>query len=225
GLTIGWSRDDRDNLLVPTRGRYQRAFAEIGLPVLDLQYYRLNYQYQQFFQIFPRVTLAFNGELGYGDGYSGDAFPFFKNYYVGGIGSVRGFETGSLGPRDIDDSALGGNRRLNLSVEAYVPIPGADRTLRALTFVDAGQVWGLAPRRDAAGNPILVPFTDRFGQTLLRPVYDEERIDLGNLRYSIGIGIAWVSPLGPLKLSYAYPLNREQGDRVQRFQFQIGTGF
>ncbi|MGH6611932.1 MAG: outer membrane protein assembly factor BamA, partial [Burkholderiaceae bacterium] len=60
GLTIGWTRDDRDNLLVPTRGRYQRAFAEIGLPVLDLQYYRLNYQYQQFFQIFPRVTLAFN---------------------------------------------------------------------------------------------------------------------------------------------------------------------
>ncbi len=216
-LTTGWSRDDRDNLLVPTRGRYQRAFSEIGLPALDLQYYRLNYQYQQFFQFFPRVTFAFNGEIGYGDGYGGDAYPFFKNYYVGGIGSVRGFETGSLGPRDVDGSPLGGNRRLNLSLEAYVPIPGADRTLRALSFVDAGQVWGLQVRRDANGNPI--------GTAMNRPIYDKEKIDLGNLRYSVGVGVAWISPLGPLKLSYAYPLNRKPEDRVQRFQFQIGTGF
>ncbi len=165
-LTTGWSRDDRDNLLVPTRGRYQRAFSEVGLPGLDLQYYRLNYQFQQFFPLFPRVTLAFNGEIGYGDGYSGDPYPFFKNYYVGGIGSVRGFETGSLGPRDVDDSPLGGNRRLNFSLEAYVPIPGADRTLRALTFVDAGQVWGLAPSRDANGNFVIVNG---------RPVYEDER--------------------------------------------------
>ena len=215
-LTVGWSRDDRDNLLVPTRGRYQRAFSEVGLPTLDLQYYRLNYQYQQFFQIFPRVTLAFNGEIGYGDGYSGDPYPFFKNYYVGGIGSVRGFETGTLGPRDVDDSPLGGNRRLNFSLEAYVPIPGADRTLRALTFVDAGQVWGLEPKRDANGRFVIVNG---------RPVYEDQRTDLGDLRYSVGLGIAWVSPLGPLKLSYAYPINRKPEDRVQRFQFQIGTGF
>ena len=224
-LTVGWSRDDRDNLLVPTRGRYQRAFSEIGLPALDLQYYRLNYQFQQYFQFFPRVTFAFNSEIGYGDGYGGKAYPFFKNYYVGGIGTVRGFETGSLGPRDLDDSPLGGNRRLNFSFEAYLPIPGADRTLRGLAFADAGQVWGIAPRRDAAGNFVLVPFTDRFGQAAQRPIYDKERIDLGNLRYSVGLGIAWISPLGPLRLSYAYPLNRKSEDRLQRFQFQIGTGF
>ena len=215
-LTVGWSRDDRDNLLVPTRGRYQRAFSEIGLPALDLQYYRLNYQYQQFFQFFPRVTFAFNGEIGYGDGYSGDTYPFFKNYYVGGIGSVRGFETGSLGPRDVDGSPLGGNRRINFSFEAYLPVPGADRTLRALSFVDAGQVWGLQVRRDSAGNAVIVNN---------RPQYEDEKIDFGNLRYSVGIGVAWISPLGPLKLSYAYPINRKPEDRVQRFQFQIGTGF
>lgn len=215
-LTTGWSRDDRDNLLVPTRGRYQRAFSEIGLPVLDLQYYRLNYQYQQYLPLSPRITLAFNGEIGYGDGYSGDAFPFFKNYYVGGIGTVRGYETGSLGPRDIDDSPLGGNRRINASIEALVPIPGADRTLRGIGFVDAGQVWGLEVRRDASGVPVLVNG---------RPVYDDEKLDFGNLRYSVGIGVAWISPLGPLRLSYAYPINRQPEDRVQRFQFQIGTGF
>ena len=215
-LTTGWSRDDRDNLLVPTRGRYQRVFTEVGLPGLDLQYYRLTYQFQQYFALFPRVTLAFNGELGYGDGYSGDPYPFFKNYYVGGIGSVRGFETGSLGPRDIDDSPLGGNRRINFSFEAYVPIPGADRTLRALTFVDAGWVWGQQVQRDANGVPVFVN-----GQ----PQYENGRIDLGDLRYSVGIGVAWISPLGPLRLSYAYPLNTKPEDRIQRFQFQIGTGF
>ncbi len=215
-LTVGWSRDDRDNLLVPTRGRYQRAFSEIGLPALDLQYYRLSYQFQQYFQFFPRVTFAFNGEIGYGDGYGGKPYPFFKNYYVGGIGSVRGFETGSLGPRDVDGSSLGGNRRLNFAFEAYLPIPGADRTLRALSFVDAGQVWGLSVRRDSSGTPILVNG---------RPQYEDERIDLGNLRYSVGVGVAWISPLGPLRLSFAYPLNKKSEDRLQRFQFQIGTGF
>nr|MBA3253294.1 BamA/TamA family outer membrane protein [Burkholderiaceae bacterium] len=122
----------------------------------------------------------------------------------------------SLGPRDVDNSPLGGNRRLNFSLEAYIPIPGADRTLRALTFVDAGQVWGLAPRRDSNGNFVVING---------RPVYEDEKTDLGNLRYSVGIGVAWISPLGPLKLSYAYPLNRKPEDRVQRFQFQIGTGF
>ena len=215
-LTAGWSRDDRDNLLVPTRGRYQRAFSEVGLPGLDLQYYRLTYQYQQYFSFFPRVTFAFNGEIGYGDGYSGDPYPFFKNYYVGGIGSVRGFESGTLGPRDIDGSPLGGTRRINFSFEAYMPIPGADRTLRGLAFVDGGWVWGQVVKRDSNGIPVIVDG---------RPQYENGKVDFGDLRYSVGLGVAWISPLGPLRLSYAYPLNSKPDDRIQRFQFQIGTGF
>lgn len=194
--SVGWARDSRDNILVPTRGRYQRAFLEVGTPALDLQYYRLTYQYQQFMPLTPRFTLAFNGEVGVGGGYDGKAYPLFKNFYAGGIGSVRGFDGGSLGPRDALGDPLGGTRRINGSVEALLPLPGADRTLRALAFVDAGQVWG-------AGQPVR----------------------LGDLRYSAGIGIAWISPIGPLKLSYAYPLKTEPLDRTQRFQFQIGTGF
>lgn len=194
--TVGWARDSRDNILVPTRGRYQRAFLEVGTPALDLQYYRLTYQYQQFMPLTARFTLAFNGEVGVGGGYDGKAYPLFKNFYAGGIGSVRGYDGGSLGPRDALGDPLGGTRRINGSVEALLPLPGADRTLRALAFVDAGQVWG-------AGEPVR----------------------LGDLRYSAGIGIAWISPIGPLKLSYAYPLKTEPLDRTQRFQFQIGTGF
>jgi outer membrane protein insertion porin family len=222
--TVGWSRDNRDNLLVPTRGNYQRAFGELALPLLDLQYYRLSYQYQQYWPILPRVTLAFNSEIGYGDGYSGDPYPFFKNFYVGGIGSVRGYEAGSLGPRDLDGNPLGGNRRLNFSFEALVPLPGADRSLRALAFFDGGQVWGqnvFCPD----GSPPVIVGTVGFCSSTGNLIYENQKIDLGDLRYSVGIGIAWISPLGPLKLSYAYPINRQPEDRIQRFQFQIGTGF
>ncbi len=200
--TIGWSRDSRDNLLVPTRGRYQRISGEIGTPAYDLQYLAARYQYQQFEPLTPKFTLAFNGELAWGKGYGGRPYPLFKNFFAGGLGTggVRGYESGSLGPREIVNgqtgSALGGTRRINGSIEALAPLPGADRTLRALTFIDGGQVWG-----------------------------ETESIKLKELRYSTGIGIAWVSPIGPLKLSWALPLHSQPGDQVQRFQFQIGTGF
>lgn len=194
--TVGWARDSRDNLLVPTRGMYQRAFVEAALPALDLRYYRITYQHQRFFPLTQNFTLAFNGEIGYGDSYSGKPYPVFKNFYAGGIGSVRGYDGGSLGPRDAADNALGGTRRINFSTEALLPLPGADRTLRGLAFVDAGQVWGA-----------------------------DEKVRFADLRFSTGFGIAWISPIGPMKLSYAFPLKSKEGDRLQRFQFQIGTGF
>jgi outer membrane protein insertion porin family len=223
-FTTGWSRDNRDNLLVPNRGTYQRAFAEVGLPALDLQYYRLSYQFQYYQPVFQRLTLAFNTEIGYGDGYQGDPYPFFKNFYAGGIGSVRGYEGGTLGPTDFFGNPLGGNRRFNASFEALLPLPGADRTLRAAAFLDMGQVWGqnvLCPDRSVptvVGNLVTCP-------TAGAPVYENQPIDFGDLRYSAGIGVAWISPLGPLRLSYAFPLNDKPGDRLQRLQFQIGTGF
>jgi outer membrane protein insertion porin family len=194
--TIGWARDNRDNLLVPTRGRYQRAFLEVALPVLDLEYYRATYQYQQYVPLTSRFTLAFNGEVGVAGAYGSKSYPIFKNFYAGGIGSVRGFEGGSLGPRDINGDALGGTRRLNGSIEALMPLPGADRTLRTLAFVDTGQVWG-----------------------------EGEKIRFGDLRAAAGFGIAWISPLGPMKISYALPLRTRSEARVQRFQCQLGTGF
>lgn len=212
--TIGWSRDTRDNILAPTRGRYQRLFGEISLPVLDLKYYRATYQFQQFVPVTKSITFAFNTELGYGDGYAGKQYPFFKNFYGGGIGSVRGYDTSSLGPRDTDGDASGGNRKLNFSLELLTPIPGADRTLRMFTFLDGGWVWGRKAFYKQAANGSYV--VDR---------YEKDKLDLGDLRYSVGFGLAWISPMGPLKLSFAFPLNKKDSDELQRFQFQIGTGF
>jgi len=205
-VTMAWQRDNRDSALIPTKGRYRRANLEVS-PAGNAQYYRSTYQDQYFLPLFGSLTLAVNGELSYGSGLSGKTYPIFKNYYAGGIGSVRGFYAGSL---SVDGTGLGTSSRYNLPIggqarvimnaELQLPFPGTgvDRSLRWFSFLDAGQVF----------NP-----------------QEGQYISLGDLRYSTGLGISWISPVGPLKLSLGYPLNSKSFDRVQRFQFQLGTGF
>ena len=174
---------------------------------MDIEYYKMTYQYQQYFPLTKTWTLAFNGELGYGDVYgSTDMYPFFKNFYVGGIGSVRGFESGTLGPKDSNGDNLGGDRMMNASIELLAPLPGGDRTLRFFGFFDAGYAWGYERKKGEIS-------------------YSRQEISFSDLRYSTGFGVAWISPLGPLKFSIAFPLNDKEDDDTQRFQFQIGTGF
>jgi outer membrane protein insertion porin family len=197
--TLGWARDRRNSFLWPTDGSYHRALAELSLPVGDLQYYRLSYQYQHFFPLTRDFTFMVNGEIGVGDGYSGQPLPFYKNFYAGGIGSVRGYETASLGPRDpITNDSLGGTRKLVGNGELLFPLPGMglDKSVRVGAFFDAGQVWGQG-----------------------------QQVSFNDLRYSAGLSVAWNSPLGPLKFSYAQPLQQKEGDRIQRFQFQFGSVF
>ena len=199
-LTTAWQRDSRDSALIPTVGRYQRANLEFSL-LGDLRYYRAVYQHQYFKPLFSSTTLALNGEVDYGRGLDGKPYPVFKNFYAGGIGSVRGFEASSLSVSPvINQFSVGGQARLIANAEFQFPFPGSgtDRSLRWFTFLDGGNVFN---------------------------VEQGERISAANLRYSTGIGISWVSPIGPLKLSYGHPLNMKPGDRVQQFQFQLGTGF
>jgi len=201
--TIGWARDTRDSVIYPTIGSTQRVNVEVSLPPGSLRYYKASYQHQRYFPLFWDFVLMLNGDVGYGDGYSDKPLPFYKNYFAGGIGSVRGFQTSSLGERDRDAAGnilfntVGGNRRLVGNAELLFPLPGSqDKTLRLGTFIDAGQVWA-------------------SGDTL----------SLGDLRYSAGLSVAWSSPMGPLKFSVAQPLNKEPTDRLQRFQFQLGSTF
>ncbi|MES2531326.1 MAG: outer membrane protein assembly factor BamA, partial [Pseudomonadota bacterium] len=216
-LTIGWARDDRDSALVPTRGRLQRANAEWGAGG-DLKYLKTSYQYQQYFPLSKQYTLALNGEVGYGKAIGGQAYPIFKNFYAGGLGSIRGFEQNSLGPRDaVTEAALGGTKKAIFNMELSTPFPGAgnDRTLRLYGFFDAGNV-----------------FSERSQQS------DAQWKAQQKIRSSVGLGISWISPLGPLRLAYAVPISSQSEedlvsdpskpvykDRIQRFQFQIGTSF
>ncbi|EGF30885.1 Outer membrane protein assembly factor YaeT precursor [Oxalobacteraceae bacterium IMCC9480] len=196
-LTVAWQRDSRDSALSPSAGRYQRANLEIA-PVGDLKYYRAIYQHQYFLPLFRTITLATNAELDYGRGFGGKAYPIFKNFYAGGIGSVRGFDSSSLGPKAVNGDPLGGSSRVIMNAELQFPFPGsgADRSLRWYTFVDGGNVFA-----------------------------DQQKIQFSEMRYSAGIGISWVSPVGPLRLSYGKPLNAKTTDRTQSFQFQLGQGF
>lgn len=196
-LTIGWGRDDRNSALNPTKGSFQRLLADWGVAG-DARYLRANYQYQEFFPITKKITFGANLELGLGKGLSGRPFPVFKNFYSGGLGSVRGFEQGTLGPRDVSGSVVGGPNKINLNAEISSPLPGAgnDGGLKAYLFLDAGNVFG-----------------------------EGERIRLNELRSSVGVGISWVSPMGPLRLSWAKPIKKFAGDKIQALQFNVGTSF
>ncbi|TFZ08015.1 outer membrane protein assembly factor BamA [Ramlibacter humi] len=196
-LTVGWTRDDRDSAIAPTTGRLQRVSGELGL-IADARYGRASYQYQQYIPLNKQYTLAINGELGLGKAIGGHLYPVFKNFYSGGLGSVRGFEQGTLGPRDVTGASIGGTKKITLNAELFVPFPGAgnDRTLRLFGFVDAGNVYG-----------------------------DNEKIDFSLMRVATGVGVSWISPIGPLRLAIAQPVRKFAGDRIQRLQFQIGTSF
>lgn len=196
-LTVGWSRDTRDSATVPTAGRFQRLYGDWGVAG-DIKFLRANYQIQQYIALNRQFTVALNGELGWGKGLSGQPYPLFKNYYSGGLGSVRGFQQGSLGPRDLSGIALGGPKKVTLNAELVAPFPGAgnDRTLRVYTFLDAGSVFA-----------------------------ESQKYKASDLRASTGLGISWISPVGPLRIAYAFPLRKEPSDRIERLQFQIGTSF
>ncbi len=193
--TAGWGRDTRDSLIRPTSGAVSRVNGELAQG--KLEYYRLTYQQQNLFPLTRDYTLSLRGQLGYAGGVGGKPLPFFKNYYAGGADSVRGYNSFSLGPKDVNGNTLGGSRLVTGSAEFLFPMPGADKepSLRLAAFVDAGQVY-------ATGEKLF-----------------------SNLRYSAGFGLSWTSPFGPLRLSIAQPLNEKPGDNIQRLQFTFGTVF
>ncbi len=206
-LNLGWAHDTRDNTLFPKEGFYQRILAEIGLPGLDLEYYKLDYKHTWYQPINQFMTFSLNGEFGYGDTYGSKAFPYFKNYYVGGVNSIRGYDTSAVGKYEQPSDGnvgffTGGTKRIVGNAEIYFPVPGMKDSsqLRLSTFVDAGNVYT-----------------------------SEQSVSLGDLRYSVGAGISWYSPFGPIKLVFAKALNPKvdanNNDRTQMIQFQMGSQF
>ncbi len=196
-VTVGWARDGRDSYLNPNNGKFMRVNTELGA-IGDARYAKLGAQYQQYVPLSKQYTLAFNADLGLGKGFQGQTLPFYKNYYSGGLGSVRGFEQGTLGYRDPTGAVIGGAKKLTFNSEFLMPFPGAgnDRSLRLYGFYDAGNVYR-----------------------------EFEKMDLNQLRTSFGVGLSWVSPMGPLRFAWARPGRAFAGDRIQRLQFQIGTSF
>ena len=197
--TVGWSRDTRDSAINTTLGVVQNAAMEVALPIAkDLRYYKLTYQQQWFHPVTHDVTLLLKGDAGVGNGYGGLPLPFFKNFYAGGPGSVRGFQPMSIGPRDLNDNALGGTKRIVGNAELLFPMPGMskEQSVRLSGFFDAGEVFGETYMPGTTG-----------------------------MRYSVGTALTWISPVGPLKISFGKPMNVRPTDKVQKFQFTLGNIF
>ncbi len=199
-LTVGWGRDTRDSALVPTVGKVIKASAEWSIAG-ELKYARSVLGYQHYIPVTNKITAALNAELSVGGATGDGSYPIFKNFYSGGLGSVRGFEPNSLTTgtqRALNLTATGGTKKINFNAELLSPLPGGgkDRTLRVFAFADAGGLYG-----------------------------PDEGLQLQDMRTSYGIGISWISPVGPLRLAYARPVKQFDGDRIQALQFQIGSSF
>jgi outer membrane protein insertion porin family len=199
-LTVGWGRDTRDSALVPTTGKVIKTSAEWSIAG-ELKYVRGTLGYQQYIPVTNKITAALNAELSLGSSTGDGTYPIFKNFYSGGLGTVRGFEPGSLTTatqRALNLTATGGTKKINFNAELLSPLPGGgkDRTLRVYAFADAGGLYG-----------------------------PDEGLQLADMRASYGIGISWISPVGPLRLAFAKPVRQFDGDKIQALQFQIGNSF
>ncbi|KAG1707693.1 Outer membrane protein assembly factor BamA [Nymphon striatum] len=195
--TVSYIHDTRNRSLFPNEGQRQSIALEVGIPGSDLEYYKLKYKGSTYHKVTEDLTFSVRGGISYGDGISGEhELPFFENFYSGGIKTVRGFESNSLGPKDSNGDSRGGAFSTNATAELSFSVPFVDdvKGLRMSAFVDGGNVFA-----------------------------DVDDFDADELRYSAGVGITWISPLGPLTASVAKPLNSKDGDEEQEFQFSIGA--
>lgn len=228
---LSWYRNTTDDSYWPTRGYQASVTGEIALPGSGIEYYELGHQQTWYFPLSKNFTFMLNGKIGYTGRYGKtQEIPFMFNQSGGGLGSVRGYQAGSLGPKvnDIDPvylttdtEAYGGQFAANVNAELLFPFPGLkqNRSVRLSLFADAGSVWD---------NKVYTPHAysdkDPYGTNYFYTKNHHSTFK-NELRYSTGIALTWVSPMGPIKLSYAYPLNKKKGDLIQRFQFSLGTVF
>ena len=198
-LESSWSRDSRNRVIFASEGSVNRIALEAALPGSDTEYYKIDYLHRGYFPLNDILTLSWRAVLGYGDGYGNqNALPFFENYFAGGLRTVRGFETNTLGPRYSNGEVSGGGLRTVAGAEAISKLPflADSQNFRISAFIDVGNVYSTP-----------------------------SDFEVDELRYSTGMMFMWISPLGPLALSYAFPLNEQDGDEIENFQFSFGVPF
>lgn len=220
-LNSSFSHDTRNRTVFATAGAQQTISMNMTVPGSDLEYYKISYITNTYIGVTSGTTLLLRSNLAYGDGY-GDtsALPFFERYFAGGIRTVRGYESNTLGPRDPDNgSAIGGNMRVTAGADYIFPIPFIEKppsSVRLSLFFDVGNVY-----------------LNNFN-TYDAPL-GKNGFQADQLRTSTGVSLVWISPIGPLRFSYAKTLNNassggtgavdDYGDRLRAFQFSIGSFF
>lgn len=202
-LSMGWSYDTKNSFYFPSDGQSASISGEVVIPTSsEVSFYKLYLDESYYFPITSNLTFKLKGGVAYGDGMGQyEGLPFYENFYAGGIGSVRGYEPNSLGPRynsstDGSNDPAGGNVRIVTNAELIFPMPFIEDSsnLRISLFVDAGNVF------------------DGF-----------DNVELEEIRAATGVGVAWITPVGPLAFSVAKALNEQNGDDTQVFQFNLGV--
>ncbi|OTG92903.1 outer membrane protein assembly factor BamA [Acinetobacter sp. ANC 3832] len=231
-LSLGWSYNTLNRPIFPTSGMSHRLNAEIALPGSDVEYQKLTFDTQAFLPLGKDFVLRGYGKLGYGND-----LPFYKNFYAGGYGSVRGYDNSTLGPKypgvtynerhtqDYDPEEVGGNALIQFGTELALPVPFKGdwaRQIRPVIFAEGAQVFD-TQCNIAKGDLYLNGSTTAVDAQ--KYCQDNNEFDVGNLRYSVGVGFTWITMIGPLSLSYAFPLNDKPGDETKNIQFEIGRTF
>ncbi|MDH5484118.1 MAG: outer membrane protein assembly factor BamA [Gammaproteobacteria bacterium] len=197
-----YTHDTRNRTVFASRGSSQSIVLDATIPGSDLEFYKLSYNSKFYFPVTERTTLLMKADFGYGDGYGqDDSLPFFERFFAGGLRTVRGFDNNSLGLRDEINNPRGGDLRTVAGAEYIFPVPFVEKppgSVRLSAFYDIGNVF----LRDEAGG-----------------------FDAAELRSSTGVSFVWLAPIGPLRFSWAKPLEKKDGDDTQVFQFTIGSFF
>ncbi|MBJ8472245.1 MULTISPECIES: outer membrane protein assembly factor BamA [Acinetobacter] len=236
-LNLGWSYNTLNRPIFPTSGMSHRVGLEIGLPGSDVDYQKLTYDTQAFLPIGKSgFVLRGYGKLGYGND-----LPFYKNFYAGGYGSVRGYDNSTLGPKyasvnlqetrqnDSSPEEVGGNALVQFGTELALPLPFKGdwtRQVRPVLFAEGGQVFDTkCDINNTAYGTKGMKINGQQIDDVRKYCEDNYGFDLGNMRYSVGVGFTWITMIGPLSLSYAFPLNDKPGDETKEIQFEIGRTF
>ena len=229
-LNLGWSYNTLNRPIFPTSGMSHRVGLEVGIPGSDVDYQKLTYDAQAFMPLWGGFVLRGYGKLGYGND-----LPFYKNFYAGGYGSVRGYDNSSLGPKypsvifqktaqpDQDPEEVGGNALVQFGTELALPLPFKGdwaRQVRPVLFAEGAQVFDT--KCDVPSGNILV---NSSNVDIKQYCKDNYNFNFDNMRYSVGVGFTWITMIGPLSLSYAFPLNDKKGDDTKSIQFEIGRTF
>lgn len=212
-FSMGVTRDTRDRTVFASEGSLNSLTLSGTLPGSTDEFYKVAYKHSSFYPLFDDDSFVLNirGDLAKGYGYGKTSgLPFYENYFAGGLRTVRGYRSGTLGPRYRNDQAAGADTQMNATAELIMRVPGftESESLRWSIFFDAGQVFG--SNSMLRGNPQ----ADAFN-----------KFKADNFRYSAGVSMAWFSPIGPLVFSYANPMKSKSYDRKQKFQFSIGIPF